>query len=205
MDKKAHWEKIYATKANDEVSWYQPLPKDSLDLITNSSIELDDPIIDVGAGNSFLVDYLLKKGFTNITVLDISKNAINKAKKRLGVKAELINWVVTDILDFKSEIKYKLWHDRAVFHFLTDQNQIKKYVDLVSRNISNNGYLIIGTFSEQGPLKCSGLEVSRYSESLIKTTFIESFTLLNSFKIDHSTPFNTTQNFLFSVLKKISV
>ena len=98
-----------------------------------------------------------------------------------------------------------MWHDRAVFHFLTEQNQIKKYVDLVSRNISNNGYLIIGTFSEQGPLKCSGLKVSRYSESLIKTTFIESFTLLNSFKIDHSTPFNTTQNFLFSVLKKINV
>jgi hypothetical protein len=140
-----------------------------------------------------------------LTYLDISESAAKKSKIFLGQESKNIEWIVEDVLNFEPKQYFDVWHDRAVFHFLTDQNQIKKYVDLVSRNISNNGYLIIGTFSEQGPLKCSGLEVSRYSESLIKTTFSESFNLLNSFKIDHSTPFNTTQNFLFSVLKKISV
>ena len=203
MDNKKHWENIYQKKEIDGVSWYQKVPTESLQLIKKYSISNSDKIIDIGCGKSFLADNLLELNYTNISLVDISSNALKEVKDRLQNKS--LNFIETDILNFNSNDKYDIWHDRAVFHFLTEQNQIKKYVDLVSRNISNNGYLIIGTFSEQGPLKCSGLKVSRYSESLIKTTFIESFTLLNSFKIDHSTPFNTTQNFLFSVLKKINV
>ena len=199
---KNHWENIYQNKNEDEVSWFQKTPNTSIEIINSIKIKKESKIIDVGSGRSRLFKNLIELGYNNLTYLDISESAAKKSKIFLGEQSKNIEWIVEDVLNFEPKQNFDVWHDRAVFHFLTDQNQIKKYVDLVSRNISNNGYLIIGTFSEQGPLKCSGLEVSRYSESLIKTTFIESFTLLNSFKIDHSTPFNTTQNFLFSVLKK---
>ena len=202
---KNHWENIYQNKNEDEVSWFQKIPDTSIEIINSIKIKKQSKIIDVGSGRSRLFKNLIELGYNNLTYLDISESAAKKSKIFLGEQSKNIKWIVEDVLNFEPKQNFDVWHDRAVFHFLTDQNQIKKYVDLVSRNISNNGYLIIGTFSEQGPLKCSGLEVSRYSESLIKTTFIESFTLLNSFKIDHSTPFNTTQNFLFSVLKKINV
>ena len=202
---KNHWENIYQNKNEDEVSWFQKTPDTSIEIINSIKIKKQSKIIDVGSGRSRLFKNLIELGYNNLTYLDISESAAKKSKIFLGEQSKNIKWIVEDVLNFEPKQNFDVWHDRAVFHFLTDQNQIKKYVDLVSRNISNNGYLIIGTFSEQGPLKCSGLEVSRYSESLIKTTFIESFTLLNSFKIDHSTPFNTTQNFLFSVLKKISI
>jgi len=203
MDKKAHWEKIYATKSNDEVSWHQPLPKDSLDLITNSGIGLDDPIIDVGAGNSFLVDHLLKKGFTNITVLDISKNAINKAKNRLGEKAELVNWVVTDILDFKSLITYKIWHDRAVFHFIRDEEEIEKYKKILEAVTDIDTHMVLATFSENGPDKCSGIQIKKYSTADLQTNF-KNWEMLSSYRKIHSTPFNTTQEFTFFYARKKS-
>ena len=202
---KNHWENIYQNKNEDEVSWFQKTPDTSIEIINSIKIKKQSKIIDVGSGRSRLFKNLIELGYNNLTYLDISESAAKKSKIFLGEQSKNIEWIVEDVLNFEPKQNFDVWHDRAVFHFLTDQNQIKKYVDLVSRNISNNGYLIIGTFSEQGPLKCSGLDVSRYSESLIKTTFSESFTLLNSFKIDHSTPFNTTQNFLFSVLKKINV
>ena len=202
---KNHWENIYQNKNEDEVSWFQKIPDTSIEIINSIKIKKQSKIIDVGSGRSRLFKNLIEQGYNNLTYLDISESAAKKSKIFLGQESKNIEWIVEDVLNFEPKQNFDVWHDRAVFHFLTDQNQIKKYVDLVSRNISNNGYLIIGTFSEQGPLKCSGLEVSRYSESLIKTTFSESFNLLNSFKIDHSTPFNTTQNFLFSVLKKINV
>ena len=202
---KNHWENIYQNKNEDEVSWFQKTPDTSIEIINSIKIKKQSKIIDVGSGRSRLFKNLIEQGYNNLTYLDISESAAKKSKIFLGEQSKNIEWIVVDVLNFEPKQNFDVWHDRAVFHFLTEQNQIKKYVDLVSRNISNNGYLIIGTFSEQGPLKCSGLKVSRYSESLIKTTFIESFTLLNSFKIDHSTPFNTTQNFLFSVLKKINV
>lgn len=202
---KNHWENIYQNKNEDEVSWFQKNPDTSIEIINSIKIKKQSKIIDVGSGRSRLFKNLIEQGYNNLTYLDISESAAKKSKIFLGQESKNIEWIVEDVLNFEPKQNFDVWHDRAVFHFLTEQNQIKKYVDLVSRNISNNGYLIIGTFSEQGPLKCSGLKVSRYSESLIKTTFIESFTLLNSFKIDHSTPFNTTQNFLFSVLKKINV
>ena len=199
------YQQVYQNKNEDEVSWFQKTPDTSIEIINSIKIKKQSKIIDVGSGRSRLFKNLIEQGYNNLTYLDISESAAKKSKIFLGQESKNIEWIVEDVLNFEPKQNFDVWHDRAVFHFLTEQNQIKKYVDLVSRNISNNGYLIIGTFSEQGPLKCSGLKVSRYSESLIKTTFIESFTLLNSFKIDHSTPFNTTQNFLFSVLKKINV
>ena len=202
---KNHWENIYQNKNEDEVSWFQKTPNTSIDIINSIKIKKQSKIIDVGSGRSRLFKNLIEQGYNNLTYLDISETAAKKSKIFLGEQSKNIEWIVENVLNYDPKQNFDVWHDRAVFHFLTDQNQIKKYVDLVSRNISNNGYLIIGTFSEQGPLKCSGLDVSRYSESLIKTTFSDSFKLLNSFKIDHSTPFNTTQNFLFSVLKKINV
>ena len=202
---KNHWENVYQNKNENEVSWFQKVPETSIDIINSIKITKQSKIIDVGSGRSRLFKNLIEQGYNNLTYLDISESAAKKSKIFMGEQSKNIEWIVEDVLNFKPKQNFDVWHDRAVFHFLTDKNQIKKYVDFVSRNISNNGYLIIGTFSEQGPLKCSGLEVSRYSESLVKTTFIESFTLLNSFKIDHLTPFNTTQNFLFSVLKKINV
>ena len=202
---KNHWENIYQNKNEDDVSWFQKTPDTSIEIINSIKIKKESKIIDVGSGRSRLFKNLIEQGYNNLTYLDISETAAKKSKFFLGEQSKNIEWIVEDVLNYDPKQNFDVWHDRAVFHFLTDKNQIKKYVNLVSRNISNNGYLIIGTFSEQGPLKCSGLDVSRYSESLIKTTFIESFTLLNSFKIDHSTPFNTTQNFLFSVLKKINV
>ena len=133
-----------------------------------------------------------------MTYLDISEAALKKSKEFLGDQSNKVKWIAEDILNFKTEEKFDIWHDRAVFHFLTEQNLIDKYVELVSKNISNSGHLIIGTFSEKGPLKCSGLNVNRYSKELIEETFLKNFRLINTFHIDHKTPFNTTQNFLFS-------
>ena len=198
---KNHWENIYKNKNEDEVSWFQQIPSSSIKLI--KSIGIDNPkIIDVGSGRSKLLKSLIDIGYNNLTYLDISEAALKRSKEFLGDQSNKVKWIVEDILNFKTEEKFDIWHDRAVFHFLTEQNLIEKYVDLVSRNISNDGHLIIGTFSENGPLKCSGLNVSRYSKKLIQETFIRNFELKDTFNIDHITPFNTTQNFLFSLFKK---
>ena len=198
---KNHWENIYKNKNEDEVSWFQQIPSSSIKLIQSTGI--DNPkIIDVGSGRSKLLKSLIDIGYNNLTYLDISEAALKKSKEFLEDQSNKVKWIAEDILNFKTEEKFDIWHDRAVFHFLTEQNQIKKYVDLVSKNISNDGYLIIGTFSENGPLKCSGLNVSRYSKKLIQETFIRNFDLKDTFQIDHITPFNTTQNFQFSLFKK---
>src|SRR5690606_5640055 len=149
---------IYETKTLKEVSWYQPIPETSLEFIQKMSIPKDAAIIDIGGGDSFLVDYLLDLGFSNISVLDISEKAIERAKERLGNSAEKVNWIVSDITEFESEKRFDLWHDRAAFHFLTNENDIQKYVELTRKLIRKNGALIIGTFSEYGPKKCSGIE-----------------------------------------------
>ncbi len=198
---KNHWENIYKNKNEDEVSWSQQIPSSSIKLIKSTGIN-NPKIIDVGSGRSKLLKSLIDIGYNNLTYLDISETALKKSKEFLGDKSNKVKWIAEDILNFKTEEKFDIWHDRAVFHFLTEQNLIEKYVDLVSRNISNDGYLILGTFSENGPLKCSGLNVSRYSKKLIQETFIKNFDLKYMFHIDHITPFNTTQNFLFSLFKK---
>ena len=197
-----HWQDVYNKKNENEVSWYQKYPKLSLDFIKSLNLKLDSHIIDIGAGESRLVDNLLELGFTNISVLDISLKSIEKTKKRLGLKSKLVNWIVSDINDFKPECKYDLWHDRAAFHFLKDSSEIDNYLKLLKNSLNVEANLIIATFSENGPLKCSGLEVSRYSESSITDLLSNDFELISSEISVHNTPFNTTQEFLFSKFKK---
>ncbi|PZD79344.1 trans-aconitate 2-methyltransferase [Mesonia sp. K7] len=202
FNRKKHWENIYETKSLNEVSWYQPTPQTSLDFILESKPPKTTKIIDVGAGDSFLVDHLLELGFTNITVLDISKTAIERAQKRLGAKAKQVNWVVSDITAFNPKETFDIWHDRAAFHFLTEESDINTYVELVRNAISPKGKLILGTFSTDGPTKCSGIPIKQYSEKsmtlLFETIFAKEQCKINN----HSTPFGTTQNFIFCSFKK---
>ena len=200
LTRKNHWEKIYAEKSLSEVSWYQPIPEPSLGWISELNIAKDSTIIDVGGGDSFLVDFLLEKGFTQLSVLDISSGALQRAKHRIGVRSDEVCWIESDVLAFNPSEGYKLWHDRAAFHFLTDESHIQKYVELTSNFVSSN--LIIGTFSKAGPLKCSGLEISQYDENSLLDQFSEVFNLVNCRTEDHLTPFDTKQNFLFCKLKR---
>jgi 2-polyprenyl-3-methyl-5-hydroxy-6-metoxy-1,4-benzoquinol methylase len=197
-----HWQNVYDKKNENEVSWYQKSPKLSLEFVKSLNLSLDAEIIDIGAGESRLVDNLLEMGFVNLSVLDISSKSIEKTKKRLGLKSKLVNWIVSDINNFNPTKKYDLWHDRAAFHFLKDSVEIDNYVKLVKSSLHNQGNLIIATFSENGPLKCSGLEVSRYSDNSISDLFNNDFELIKSQKSIHKTPFSTSQEFLFSKFKK---
>jgi len=202
MDNKKHWENIYQIKEIDGVSWYQKVPVESLQLIKKYSISNSDKIIDIGCGKSFLADNLLELNYTNISLVDISSNALKEVKERLQNKS--LNFIETDILNFNSNDKYDIWHDRAVFHFITDSEGIKKYISLCNEYINKEGVLIIGTFAEDGPLKCSGLEIKRYSVDQISDLFKETFELVESFKMLHKTPFDTEQSFSFCVLRKFT-
>lgn len=196
-DKKEHWEKVFATKQETEVSWYQQKPEISINFFLVNDIPKDAKIIDIGGGDSYLIDNLLELGFTNLYLLDISENAINRIKKRLGEKSSQVIFIFSDILEFKPEIKFDVWHDRASFHFLTSSQDIATYTDIVTHSLNDKGYLFLGTFSENGPLKCSGLEVSQYSEAKFEQLFANDFDLHQSFTQDHETPFDTVQNFIF--------
>lgn len=200
MERKNHWETVYETKQPNEVSWTQENPKTSLDFIRETHLDKTAKIIDIGGGDSNLVDFLLEEGYENISVLDISANALERAKKRLGKNAEKITWIVSDITEFKPETKYDIWHDRATFHFLTTEEQIKKYAEITQKWI--NGFLIIGTFSENGPKKCSGLDIKQYSETAMENQFSNSFKKLKCITEDHTTPFETKQNFTFCLFEK---
>ncbi|HEY8782288.1 MAG TPA: class I SAM-dependent methyltransferase [Mucilaginibacter sp.] len=199
-NKKVHWEKIYQTQKPDQVSWTQPVPQTSLDFIHSFHLPKTSKIIDIGGGESKLADYLLQEGFTDITVLDISEFAIEKAKTRLGDKSKQVNWVVSDITCFKPSRQYDLWHDRATFHFLTEEDQIAAYLNTAEKAITH--YMVIGTFSENGPERCSGLPVKQYSELQLQSQLRQDFTKIRCINEDHITPFQTKQNFLFCSFKK---
>lgn len=199
--RKEHWEKVYETKTPDQVSWTQHVPQPSLDLINNLQLPTSANIIDIGGGDSRLVDFLLDAGFENITVLDISDKALQRAKQRLGKRAEKVTWIESDILMFKPERKYDLWHDRAAFHFLTTTEQTSAYARIAEAAVA--GYMIVGSFSDEGPEKCSGLPISRYSETSLPAVFKNAFRKINCFKEDHNTPFNTVQNFVFCSFERI--
>ena len=201
-DLKNHWENIYSNKAENEVSWFQTVPKTSHQLINKLNLESNDNIIDIGSGRSRILKILIDEGFNNISYLDISKEACEKSKIALGDDKSKVTWNVENVLSFKPKMKYKLWHDRAVFHFFTNKKDIEKYKEVATKNISDGGYLVLGTFSINGPKKCSGLDVSQYSEQSLNEIFKSDFNLLESFYIDHQTPFDTTQNFLFCIFKK---
>lgn len=193
---KKHWENVYETKTPLEVSWTQAVPEVSLQLIHQLQLPKDAAIIDVGGGDGNLVDFLLEDGYTNITVLDISEKALDKAKERLGEKANKVTWVVCDITDFNPKTTYDLWHDRATFHFLTAQNQQAIYRELLQK--ANVQHLIVGTFSEEGPEKCSGLTIQQYSEQSLTTFFEPDFRKVVGVKHQHTTPFQTKQQFIFA-------
>lgn len=183
------------------MSWTQPRPDTSLTLIDDLQLDGNDPIIDVGGGESRLADFLLQDGFTDITVLDISQTAIDHAKARLGPLSDRVTWIVSNVLDFIPSRAYRVWHDRATFHFLTDKHDIEKYVGIVEKSVIE-GDVILGTFSVDGPAKCSGLPVKQYDPSSIQAAFGQSFQLTTSAHVDHITPFGTSQSFIFSNLKK---
>lgn len=203
ISKKEHWEKVFATKQENEVSWFQKYPKTSVNFFIKNAISKQANIIDVGGGDSYLIDALLDLGYANLTLLDISENAINKTKLRLGEKGKNVTFIVSDIVDFETNKKFDVWHDRASFHFLTGENEIANYQKLITNSISKNGYLFIGTFSEDGPIKCSGLEIKQYSESAFENIFGTNFNKINCFTENHKTPFETSQNFIFCTYKKL--
>ncbi len=198
--RKEHWETVYDTKEPNQVSWTQDIPKTSLDFIHSFKLQKDASIIDIGGGDSKLVDFLLNEGFTNITVLDISAKALEKAKVRLGEKAISVTWIVRDITKFEPTSKYDLWHDRAAFHFLTSEADKRKYLEIIKKSVE--GYLILGTFSENGPKKCSGLDIQQYTEESLNSILENEFEKLNCITQDHKTPFETVQNFLFCSFRK---
>lgn len=198
-----HWENIYCAKDFNEVSWYQENPKTSVNLILSANIDKDANIIDVGGGDSRLVDNLLELNFRNIFVLDISSKALEKAQQRLGEKAKIVKWINSDLREFETSDRFDIWHDRALFHFLTSKKDIDKYVELIKKYLKPNGYLIIGTFSLKGPEKCSGLEVKRYSKDSMKKVFSKGFSYIKSLEEMHHTPFQTTQSFIYNVFEKV--
>jgi len=201
MNTKEHWETIYKTKQPNEVSWTEQIPSASLEFINKLNIPKTAKIIDIGGGDSKLVDFLLAQGYTDISVLDISKTAIIRAKKRLGDKAKYVKWIISDILDFKPTEKYDLWHDRAAFHFQTEEADIDKYLNIIKNAVIR--WSIIGTFSVDGPKKCSGLNIRQYDEAGLKYLLEKSeFKFLESKRIDHTTPSGGVQNFIFCSFSK---
>lgn len=200
MSTKEHWENVYCTKQPNEVSWTQENPTISLEIINGFNLPKSSAIIDVGGGDSKLVDKLLEQGYQNITVLDISSQALERAKKRLGESAIKVKWIVSDVTAFQPTEHYDIWHDRATFHFLTTPEQINSYFTVAKKAVMK--YLIVGTFSDKGPKKCSGLEIKQYTESELQATFVNAFEKQQCNTENHITPFNTTQNFLFCTFKR---
>jgi len=199
---KNHWEHIYNTKQPNQVNWTQEMPSISINFVKQLQIPKDAAIIDVGGGDSKFVDYLLAEGYTNVSVLDISEAAINRAKARLGNKALNVNWIVSDILAFNPALQYDLWHDRAAFHFQTENSSISKYIDIVNKSVT--GKVIIGTFSVDGPTKCSGLQIKQYEESSLKNEFENAqFKNIECKRDDHITPSGSVQNFIFCAFEKM--
>jgi len=199
---RAHWEKIYQSKKSNEVSWTQDIPSTSLRFIHGFALSKNSSIIDIGGGESKLVDFLLEEGFEDITVLDIAASALDKVKERLGHRAHKVQWIVADVTEFKPTRHYDLWHDRATFHFLTSEEQIKKYVAIATDAVNVHGFMTIGTFSENGPTKCSGLAIKQYTEQTLTATLEKSFQKIACITEDHQTPFHTTQSFLFCSFKR---
>jgi ubiquinone/menaquinone biosynthesis C-methylase UbiE len=198
MQSREHWNHVYKTKPIDGVSWFQEHAEHSLQLIRDTGISPDAAIIDVGGGASTLVDDLLESGYSSITVLDLSAEALASARKRLGLKSAGVNWIEADITQVDlPEQGYDIWHDRAVFHFLTSPDERKAYIETVLRAVKPGGHVIVATFAEDGPLQCSGLPVKRYAANELHAEFGTPFTLLHHKKVEHHTPSGSTQKFIY--------
>lgn len=204
MNRQSHWENIYKIKSASQVSWFKPHLSKSLELISQTKIGHHEPIIDVGGGASTLVDDLSSEGFTSITVLDISSESLEVSKKRLGKEATKVHWVTDDIIAVNlPENHYSLWHDRAVFHFLTNPADRQKYKRILVRSLKPGAFAVVSSFSLSGPVKCSGLDVVRYSSETLLSEFGSDFQLLRSETENHKTPFDTVQEFVYCLFRKI--
>jgi len=204
MTSKTHWEKIYTTKATDSVSWFQRHADLSLRFIHGTGIQAGDPIIDVGGGASTLVDDLLADGFTDVTVLDVSGAALAAAQHRLGPRASSVHWLEADITNANlAPDAYTLWHDRAVFHFLTERADREAYVQTLLRSVKPAGHVIVATFAEDGPTQCSGLSVVRYSAEELRTELGQAFALVRHERDSHRTPFGTVQQFIYCHFRRV--
>lgn len=203
MQSKEHWEHVYSTKSSNDVSWFQEHAERSLQLIRGTDVPLDASIIDIGGGASTLVDDLLKIGYSSLSVLDLSAAALATAQKRVGARASAVQWIEANITSVELPIhSYDVWHDRAVFHFLTTPEERHAYVNAVLRAVKPGGHVIVATFAEDGPTKCSGLPVMRYSANELHAEFGSPFTLLQHEKEEHHTPFGTVQKFVYCYCRK---
>lgn len=201
MDSK-YWNDIYKNKSESQMSWFQDVPKTSIELIEEFKIPKDAHIIDIGGGDSRFVDQMLNLGYHKLSVLDISEESIKKAQLRLGNQSQHINWIVSDVTKFSPAEKYDLWHDRATFHFLTNKSEVEKYLQIASDSLNPDGNLIVSTFSDKGPEKCSGLQIQQYSEIDLKAVFQKYFDNIKCLETTHRTPWGSEQNFTFCGFKK---
>ena len=197
MDRGEHWENIYRTKKLTEVSWYEPFPETSFNFIKDLHLPKEARIIDIGGGDSFLADFLLAEGYSNVSVLDISKEALQRAKSRLDERKTEIQWIHADVSEFEPEGKYDLWHDRATFHFLTDEEDIRSYMMTLKASLNPGSHFVIGTFSNKGPEKCSGIDIKQHSTAELIGLFSSDFDVVSCRNVDHETPSGATQNFSF--------
>jgi len=197
MDRKTHWDTVYSTKAAHEVGWFQPRPETSLQLIARAGVERGEPLIDVGGGASLLVDRLLEAGYTDVSVLDISAAAVDVAYRRLGGWGNRVHWLVEDAAKFEPLRQYALWHDRAVFHFLTDPAERAAYVKAARDGVRPGGGLIVATFGPRGPEQCSGLPVVRYAPSELDSQFSAGFERVETVEEIHTTPGGAAQQFVY--------
>jgi trans-aconitate methyltransferase len=200
--RQAHWENVYTTKRENEVSWFQQSPAPSLELILQAGAVSNSAIIDIGGGASRLVDNLIEQGFEDITVLDLSSAALAAARSRLGASAERASWIVADATTWEPARAYDIWHDRAAFHFLTDANDRAAYIARLERGLKIGGHAIIATFAPDGPEKCSGLPVARYDSTSLGKTLGAAFKLVHTQRHEHPTPWDSRQMFQFSVFRR---
>jgi SAM-dependent methyltransferase len=204
MQTNEHWNNVYRSKSHDAMSWYAPHLSESLELIEQYCPDKTAAIIDIGGGESTLVEDLLGKGYLDISVLDISQAALEFTQERLGAKADMVSWHVGDITQYDfGKKQFDVWHDRAVFHFLTTDSARQAYVDLVKRSVKKGGYAVMATFGPKGPVKCSGLDVVRYDEAKLHDEFGRGFELIGSKVTEHHTPMNTDQQFLYCWCKVV--
>jgi ubiquinone/menaquinone biosynthesis C-methylase UbiE len=199
VSKKEHWEHVYETKGAMELSWYQPVPEKSMELIRKTSSPLDTPIIDVGGGASTLVDLLVRSHHSDITVLDIARNALDKSRERLGEHASEVQWVESDVLEFEPQRRYCIWHDRAVFHFQVETERVQKYLEVMRKSLTPNGFFALSTFGPEGPQRCSNLPTRRYSVDELSSLLGSHFDLVVSEIEDHLTPGQVHQQFLYTL------
>ncbi|WP_027521653.1 trans-aconitate 2-methyltransferase [Bradyrhizobium sp. Ec3.3] len=202
-ERSTHWEKVYATKGENEVSWFQESPAISLQMIHAANPGRDAAIIDIGGGASRLVDALLREGYRSIAVLDLSAHALDTAKARIGPAAAHVDWIVADVTTWRPSRTYEIWHDRAAFHFLTEPSDREAYIDRLRSAVREGGHLIIGTFALDGPEKCSGLPVQRYDGNSLATELGPDFELLETRHDIHRTPWDSTQAFQFSRFRRL--